>query len=176
MKKIVLAALLSASAAPAVAADFYAGANLGFTNYGYSNVTNNSQAGGSIFGGFQFSQLFSVEVEYANLGGFDTISRQYKGNSFGVKGVGTFPLNEKFALIGKAGIVNTSISATPQPGWILGGATSFSNTGLTLGFAGQYNVTPKFGVRAGIDIYPIGDATISTTTARLVSIGGVVKF
>lgn len=176
MKKIVIAALLSALAVPAVAADFYAGANLGTTNYGYSSVTNNNQAGWKVFGGYQFSRLFSAEVEYAGLGGFDTISRQYKGNSIGVNGVGTFPLGEKFALIGKVGVASTTIKATAQPGWILGGPTSFSSTGLTLGFAGQYNVTPEFGVRAAIDVYPVGDSTSGTSTAHLLSVGGVFKF
>jgi OmpA-OmpF porin, OOP family len=100
MKKIILAAALSAIAVPAIANDFYVGANVGTANYGYVNVPNNNQAAWSIFGGYQFSRLFSAEIEYAGLGGFDTSSRQYTGNSVAVKGVGTFPLGQKFALIG----------------------------------------------------------------------------
>ncbi len=161
---------------PAMAENYYVGAKMGPTTYGYSNVINNAQLGWDIFGGYQFHQNFAVEIELASLGGFDTVSRKYTGSSFGVNGVGVLPLSDKFDLIGKLGIASTSIGATPQPGWILGGATSFSNTGLTLGFAGQYNVTQEFSLRAGVDIYPIGDSTINTTSASMIYIGGVLKF
>lgn len=177
MKKIALAALMTTViSSPAIASDFYVGAKLGPVNYNYSNVDKNGQMGYGIFGGYQINPMFSVELEYASLGGFDTISRQYTGSSFGVNGVGTLPLSEQFSLLGKIGIAGTNISATPQPGWTLGGPTSFSTTGLTWGFAGQFNVTKAFGLRAQFDSYPIGNSTSGTTTANMVSIGGVLKF
>jgi OmpA-OmpF porin, OOP family len=170
MKKIASALLLSAAiSAPAFAADqgAYLGAKLGPTTYGYTNVANNGQLGLGIFGGFQFNKNFAVELEYASLGGFDANARTYKGTSFGASAVGTLPLDEKFALVGKAGLASTNIGV---------GASSYAATGITLGVAGQYSVSSEFDLRAGFDMYPVGNATINTTTATMLSIGGLVRF
>ncbi|MFH0933725.1 MAG: outer membrane beta-barrel protein [Pseudomonadota bacterium] len=175
MRKIIIAAMLYVLATPAVAADFYAGVKLGPSNVGYSNVSKNNQLGWGVFGGYQISRLFSAEAEYVNLGGFDTSVSTNKVSAVAIKGVGTFPLGEKFSLIGKVGVSVSTISLTARHGWILS-ESSISNTGVTAGFAGQYNVSPEFGVRAGIDVYPVGNDTINTTTAHQLSIYGVYKF
>lgn len=176
MKKIIAAVILSISIAPAFASGLYVGAKTGKVNYNYSNVTNNGQNGLGIFAGYQFNENFSLEIESVALGGFDTVSRKYKGVSGSVNGVGSLPLNEQFEILAKIGVASTTIKATAQPGWVLGGETSHSNTGLTLGFAAQFNITKGLGVRAGIDSYPIGNATVGTSNASLASIGVVFKF
>lgn len=176
MKKIAIAVLLSAFvAAPAVAAGMYAGVKLGSVNYGYSNVTNNSQAGFGLLGGYAVNENFAVEVEYNSLGGFDSTSGTIKGSSFGVSGVGSYPINEQFSLFGKLGIASTSLKDTAKPGWV-GGPFTYNKTGLTVGFGGQYNLSPVVGIRVGYDSYPVGDSVSGTSTAGILYVGGVFKF
>ena len=177
MKKITIAVLLSVFvAAPAVAADtgFYAGVKLGSVNYGYSNVTNNSQAGFGLLGGYAINKYFALEAEYDSLGGFDSATGTIKGSSFGVSGVGSYPFNEQFSLFGKLGVASSSLKDTAKPGYV--GNFTYNNTGLTVGFGGQYNVIKEIGIRVGIDIYPVGDVNTNTSSALMMYIGGVFKF
>jgi OmpA-OmpF porin, OOP family len=180
MRKIAIALLLSAFvAAPAIASDtgFYVGAKLGTVNYGYSNVSNNSQAGFGFLGGYAINDYFAVEVEYTGLGGFDSYSTNgnIKGSAFGFSGVGSLPLNQDFSLFGKLGIASSTLKDTPMPGFV-GPDYTYNNTGLTIGFGGQYNASEKVGIRVGIDVYPVGDAISTTTSAGMLYIGGLFRF
>lgn len=177
MKKTVIGVLISAFiATPAIASDagFYIGAKLGSVNYGYGNVSNNSQAGFGLLGGYAINENIAIEAEYDSLGGFDSNSGTIKGSSFGFSGVGSLPLNQQFSLFGKIGIASTTLKDTAKPGWV--GDFTYNNTGLTIGFGGQYNVNKELGIRVGIDIYPVGDAVSTTSSAGMLYIGGVLKF
>jgi opacity protein-like surface antigen len=178
MKKIAIATLLSAFvAAPAVAADsvFYAGVKLGQANYG-GTITNNNQGAYGFLLGLPLNETIAIEAEYISLGGFDFPTRTYKGSALGVSAVGTFPLNQKFSLLVKLGIEKSSLKATLKPGYIAGYSLSSDRTGLASGLGGQYNASPVFAIRAGIDFYPVGDSTIGTTNARVLNVSGVFKF
>lgn len=175
MRKIAIAVLLSAFvAAPAGAADFYAGVKLGSVNYGYSNVTNNSQMGFGLLGGYAINENFAVEVEYNSLGGFDFPGSNIKGSSLGFSGVGSLPLNPQFSLFGKLGMVSSTLKDTAQPGFS-GGTFTHNNTGLTVGFGGQFNVSPVVGIRVGYDSYQVGDSVSGTSSAGMMYVGGVFK-
>lgn len=178
MKKAVIAALLSAFvAAPAVAADtgLYLGVKFGSVNYGYDNVSNNSQAGYGLLGGYTVNDYFAVEAEFNRLGGFDSSTGTIKGRSFGFSGVGTLPMSPEFSLFGKMGIASSSLEDTAKPPFT--GNYTYNNTGLTIGFGGQFNVGEGAGFRFGYDSYPVGDAAITTTSyAGMLYIGGLVKF
>jgi OOP family OmpA-OmpF porin len=175
MKKIAIAIMLSAFvAAPAVAADLYAGVKLGSVNYGYGNVTNNDQIGFGLLGGFAFNENFAVEAEYTSLGGFDSPQGTIKGSSFGVSGIGSVPLNQQFSLFGKLGIASTSLKDSPKPGYV--GVYTYNYSGLTVGVGGQYNVSPVVGIRVGFDWYKVGDSVSGTSSANMMYVGGVFKF
>jgi OOP family OmpA-OmpF porin len=177
VKNIVFAILLSSFVAlPAIASDtgLYVGAKLGTVNYGYGNISNNSQAGFGLLGGYAFNKNFAVEVEYDNLGGFESYDGNIKGSSFGFSGVGILPLNQQFSLFGKLGIVSTTLKDTAKPGWI--GDYTYNNTGMTIGFGGQYNASKALGIRLGFDAYPVGDAISTTSSAGMLYIGGVFMF
>lgn len=174
MKKIIIAALLTAVvAAPAVAADMYVGVKLGNVNYGYTNVTNNSQAGYGLLGGYTINENFSMEAEYNSLGGFTGGTDTVKGSSIGVSGIGSYPFNPQFSLFGKLGIASTSLKIT-TPGF---SALTVTNTGLAIGLGGQYNVSPEVGIRVGYDINKVGkEPTTTTSAAGMLYLGGVYKF
>lgn len=178
MKKIIIAMLLSAFAAtPAVAADtgFYIGGKFGSVNYDYANVSNNSQAGYGILGGYTVNEYFAMEAEYNRLGGFDSSTGTIKGRSFGFSGVGSLPLSPEFSLFGKMGIATSTLDDTAKPGY--SGNFTYTNTGLTIGFGGKFNIGNDAGILFGYDSYPVGDAAITTTShAGILYIGAVFGF
>jgi OOP family OmpA-OmpF porin len=178
MKRAVIAVLLSTFVvAPAIAADtgFYVGAKFGSVNYGYDNVSNNSQAGYGFLAGYTVNDYFAVEAEFNRLGGFDSTSGTIKGRSFGFSGVGSLPLSPEFSLFGKMGIASSTLDDTAKPGYT--GNFTYTNTGLTIGFGGKFNVGNDAGILFGYDSYPVGDASITTTSyAGLLYIGAVFNF
>ena len=160
----------------AVAADsvFYAGVKLGQANYEYTNVSNNNQSAFGFLVGFPINATVAIEAEYMSLGGFDSSTGNIKGKSVGVSGVGFFPVSQQFLLLVKLGVASTSLKDTAKPGWT--GSATHNNTGFTVGFGGQYNVSPAVGIRVGYDVYPVGDAASTTSSTGMMYIGGVFKF
>jgi OmpA-OmpF porin, OOP family len=173
MKKIAIAALLSAViAAPAVAADMYAGVNLGQTKYDISGATKNTATAFGILGGYTFNENFAAEAAYTSLGSVDIVPGvTVKGHVIGLSGVGSYPFNQQFSLFGKLGFARTTVEGS-GPNCI--GCTSDNKSGVTFGFGGQYNVSPTVGIRAGFDRYKVG--INPTKNADVMSVGGVFKF
>ena len=179
MKNIfrLIVVLSTLATAPAIAADtnLYLGAKFGSVNYGYDNVSNNSQAGYGLLAGYAFNRVFSIEAEFNRLGGFDNATSTTKGRSFGFSGIGYLPFSREFSLFGRMGITTSVLEDTALPGF--SGDFTYTNTGLSTGFGGQFNVSNEVGIRFGFDFYPVGDATVTnTSTANMMYIGTVLKF
>jgi len=110
--------------------------------------------GWKIFGGLQINKNFAVEGTYINWGelkGNGTligvpVSISGDATSFGVAAVGILPINDRFSLFGKAGILMTTTSAT-----IAGGGVSSSadedDTELHLGVGAMFNLTDRWSIR-----------------------------
>jgi hypothetical protein len=147
---------------------------------GPSNLTN-SPIGFGVYGGYTlfgpntfknnnfFSKLsFAVEGEYVSLGSVS----DYSASTMGVVATATFPINEQFSAIAKAG--PASVTHKYPTAYFCGtftlctGTASVTTTGVHGGIAGHYNITPKIGVRAGYDFYPDGFSMMSAS--------GVFKF
>lgn len=172
MRKITLAVLLSAfAAAPAVAADFYAGVKLGQANYNYNNLTKNNPTGFGVFGGYAINDNVAVEVEYVDLGSIASATTTGKTDAWGVSTVGSYPFSEQFSVFGKLGFARTTIKSTSA----VATATA-KTTSVTYGLGGQYNFNPSAGVRLSWDRYKMGDAVVGVGKANLYSIGGIFKF
>lgn len=90
-------------AAPAVAADFYAGVRVGQARTGIDNttLTTSNPTGFGVFGGYTINPNFAVEAEYLNLGEVKGNGGGAKSTGFSVSGVGSYPINEQFSLFGK---------------------------------------------------------------------------
>jgi opacity protein-like surface antigen len=81
-----------------------------------------------------------------------------------------------FSLFAKLGITSSSLEDSPQNG-ASGGIYTYTNTGLSLGLGGQFNVNEAVGIRLGFDSYQVGDAAINATSkASLLYVGGLFKF
>ena len=177
MRKIAVTVLLSAFIAPpAVAADFYAGVNMGVVNFGYGNITNNGQTGFGVLGGYTVNRNVAVEVEYDSLGTFDdnSLGNTVKVSSLGFSGVGLWPINDQFSLFGKLGLASTTLKNSPLPGYSGGTYTDIS-TGLTFGFGGLLSFRSDAAIRFGYDNYPIVYAA-TTSSVGILYVGGVFKF
>ena len=175
MKKIAIATLLSVCvAAPAVASQCYDGIKVGQANYPYSNVSNNNQLAYGVLIGCNVSPGFAVEAAYDMLGGFESTTGTIKGNSFSMSGVGMMPMNQQFSLYLKLGIAGTTLKDSPKPGY--SGTYTYNNTGLTLGFGGQFNVSRVAGIRFGYDGHEIINGSGVTDTVSVFSVGGIFKF
>mgnify|MGYP003385510524 CR=1 FL=1 len=166
MKKIAAVALLSAFiAAPVVAQDMYIGANLGSAQIDVTGL--DASTAFSVLGGYTINSNFAAEVAYVNFGSVDIVPGvTVKSSALSVSGVGSFPLNDQFSLIGKLGLASTNIEVT--------GAPSEKNTGLTWGVGAQFNVDKQIGIRAGYDAYKVGD--VVTEDENVMSIGAIFKF
>jgi hypothetical protein len=143
MKKLIGAFLLATSvAAPAVAGDspFYIGAEVGKDHIG-------------ALGGYKFDDMFAVEMNY-NV--FDDKSVYYPGYStdteawsFGVSGVGTFPIAAVpgLSVFGKLGFERVEWETR-----YLGMTASGDDIDFTASGGAQYEINSDFSVRAGIHL------------------------
>lgn len=175
MKKIAIAVLLSAVvAAPAVAADFYAGVRVGQarTSIDNANLTTANPTAYGVFGGYAFTPNVAAEVEYLNLGEVKAGGGGAKSSGGSVSVVGSYPFNERFSLFGKLGYARLTSKFS-------GGGTNpdAKSNAVTYGLGGQYNVTPSVGVRLGWDRYKFNDTTQQMNgKANLYSVGALFKF
>lgn len=183
MKKIAKAAFLFVlAAAPAAAADMYAdtylGVRMGSANYSYRTARNNNQVAYGFFAGYNIDQVFSVEVEYTDLAGFESPIRTAQGSEIGISGLASLALDEKLSAFAKLGISNSSLEDKAKPGFAGSGENVVSkNIGLSVGLGAQYRITPAVSIRGGFDIYPVGgDIGVNGISAASIGyLGGVFK-
>jgi OOP family OmpA-OmpF porin len=181
MKKIVIAALLSAiTAAPAFAADegFYAGVTLGQarTNaFSGAALTKSNDTVYGILGGYQITKNWGAEAFYTGAGKWATTTASGKADTYGINAVGTLPLSDAFSLYGKLGYASTKSTASSAPA----GITGATRNAATYGLGGVYNVTPAVGIRFGWDRYAasvVNTGVTSNYNSNVYSLGAVVKF
>ncbi len=180
MKKIVIAALLSAFISTPALADntgtYYVAGDFGSATYsglpGWSNPNIVR-----IAGGFHFSPVFAVEMGYSMFGDSNTIDPVYgpaiiSASSFQLSAVGTFPLSPQFDLIGKLGLASNVEDYSDASG----GSASYSRNDLLIGFGAQFNVNSQVSVRALYENYGAFDNFFPPMKATSLSLGVVYNF
>lgn len=185
MKRITIAALLSASiATPALAADntgkFYMGVDFGWvtlsdTNPGGTDFPDPNSLRFSF--GYHYSPMLAAEVGYAIIGD-STLSTSSgdvteKNSAFQVAAVGTLPVSSSFDLIGKVGLSFNSNKASGTAAYE-GVDSSNSKTSYLFGIGAQFNVNEQFGIRAQYENF--GKTTISSNLSGLSWDGGIKQF
>lgn len=182
MKKITLAVLLSAFvAAPAFAAadsGFYAGIKFGQGSASIDNstLTDDSDTGWGILGGYTFTPNIAAEVEYLDLGGVKDGAGGADSSGYSISGVGTFPINGQFSVFGKLGYAMITSEFTGAGA----GIPDADSSEITYGLGAQYNYTPEIGFRLGWDKYKLDHTDIVNGDLKgdisLISVGGIFKF
>lgn len=187
LKKTLAALSVGASlvvAVPVQAADggFYVGASVGQTNLdingsdiGLTNATiDDSDTGYKVFLGYDFNKNWGIELGYADLGKYDfrgTVSNvNVTGNAdvtaYYLAAIGTYPINNDFAVFGKLGVQVQDTSASASSGTVRASASG-NETNVLYGLGLKYNFTKQFSVRgewerfesdSAIDLFSIGVA------------------
>ncbi|MES2363856.1 MAG: outer membrane beta-barrel protein [Pseudomonadota bacterium] len=151
MKKILTTCVVAAAclAAPAFAQG-YVGAGLGSSKIsgfdaGTTTGGNTSKGMAKIYGGFQFTPNWGLELQYSDLGRRDVATAgvgtgSFRASQFSIAGTGTLPLTSGFSVLGKLGVSANRINGSGTTG--SGNATS-----ALIGVGVAYNITPALSAR-----------------------------
>ena len=145
---------------------FHSGLKLSKSNVAKSSVGYGVYGGYTFYGPGSFSMKYldkasvAGEIEFVGLGNFRNASKTFRGVVYGVSGVVTYPINQDFAFVTKAGIAR--IARKYDCGWsTCADVSSNKSIGLHLGVAGQYKLSRLMSLRGGYDVYPEGATAIS---------------
>lgn len=182
MKKIFAAALLCTAAAPALAqstGNWYGALDFGRLNMRNTDYPDPGSATLSL--GYRFNRNVAAEGGITGYGdstlvdGSGTSTARQSDMRF--LAVGFLPLSPNFELFGKAGLGFHSVKMLGT-GAYSGTSTPHTTANVIIGFGGQLNFTPKFGMR--LQFEGLGKAKSSETdpgaNISRVTIGGVLNF
>lgn len=137
-------------------------------------------------GGYQFSDMFGLELGYGSYGAPQTsglvsgsnleVTQEISGFRF--SGTASFPVSSSFALFGKLGIASTSLTVISKvtPGPVIP-SYSLSNVSLSYGAGIKYHINKSAALRVQYEnIGKIGDGTIPTDSLSLLSVGIAYHF
>ena len=182
MKKIrlIVAAAFVSSASMALAEDLYIAGSIGQSDFGSVAGATSSDKNGTAFKlqlGYQFNPNLAVEGGYVDLG---KATYSGSGNTFNVKAsgwnigaVGTLPLNDKFSLFGKIGMIDGKVETSDSTG-----SVSATKWRPTYGLGVKYAVSKNVSVLAEIERFDkLGDDnSTGTGSVNLLSAGFLAKF
>lgn len=146
------AAVLAGAMSAAQAEGIYVGGGVGVPDY-HSSI-NGVTGGGSgtgvnLYGGYQFNPNLAVELGGYELGHIDNSTGKANVRGAYLDVVGAYPLNERFSLLGSAGVAQGRFDTTNGDD---------SSSAFKLGAGVQYQLTPALGLRAKYDRYMYTDA------------------
>lgn len=187
-KRYLVAALLAAGwsvGTPALAqqdSKWYVGGSVGLSQFdvdtspvaalgGSGLTTEDSDTGFKIFGGYQFTRIWGIEVGYVEFGktevrgtaGGAPFNTSIDVTAFTVAGTGTLPLNPNFSVFGKAGLYMWD-SKPSSSGSIV--AVGNDGTDLMLGAGVLYNISKSLAIQGEIEHFG-GDDTITMFSVGL---------
>ena len=173
-------------AGPALAQDtgFYAGLSIGQSSADVdctgATTCDDKDSAWKILGGYRFNRNLAVEFGYTDLGavsasdGVDSV--KIESTAFELVAVGSFPIAEKFSLLGKIGMYRGETDGTVSGS--VSGSVSESNTDLTFGVGVQWDFTKNLAARAEWQRYSdVGGGDIGDSAdVDVMSIGVIWKF
>lgn len=159
-------ALISAAALAALSAAHaqpYVGGSIGQTRHDASGLSDRSDTGGKVYGGYGFTPNIAVEAGHAELGlsRFGTDGPTLRGNGQFVDVVGKVPIAQNFSALGRVGVFSGKATVAGQSErkasakYGLGVQYDFNkNVGLR-GEWERYRLKP-LGGKADADMYSLG--------------------
>ena len=114
-----------------------------------SSSVDDKGTGFKIAGGWRLHRNFAAEVGYTDLGKASYTSSapearaDFKASGVTAAAVGILPLNDKFSLLAKIGLMNAKVKLEGA-----GGSATDTSLKNTYGFGATYAFTQKLGVRA----------------------------
>jgi OOP family OmpA-OmpF porin len=194
MRKTLLVTLLGSALAVPLAAHadgIYIGANIGqgttklddsgFTSTTTSVSRHETNTGFKLYGGYEFTRNWGVELGYAELGELNNVYSQggvdatlkYKAKSLYVAGTGTVAISDQFSLFGKLGYANNRSSVNFSS--VFGtGSDSFTKSGVMFGAGATYSFNKNIGMSLEYDDF--GKTDDMGTKGTMWSLGVRYKF
>jgi OOP family OmpA-OmpF porin len=141
-----------------------------------------------IFGGYQFSRGFGVELGYFNMGKFGfnsttvpagTLDGQLKLHGEYLDAVGTLPFSERWSGLGRVGAshLNSKADFSGSAASTLAATSVAKSTGhLHYGAGLQYELSPSVLLRGEIGRFNTNDAVGNQTNVSTVTVGFVMPF
>lgn len=143
-----------------------------------------------IAGGYQFTQMFGMEVSYADFGTLENSgslpypwvginSVKYKISGYALHATATLPINDSFSLLGKLGIARSKgeISATSINTPSFNVNDTSSSTKASFGVGAKYAFSDQVDFRVQYDKFGAGgDSNVGRARFDLLSAGAVYKF
>ena len=165
MRSVVIAVLLATFfAAPAVAANMYAGVNAGSARIDSTGTVSSSSW--TVLGGYTIVDNIAAEVAYSNFGRQSGLGVTSKSNAISLSGIVALPMNEQLSLFAKLGFASTV--------WDVSGA-SVSKSDWTYGFGGIVKVNEQIDLRGSYDIYQVENSVLSDEQ-KVLSVGVAFNF
>lgn len=154
-----------------------------------TSITDDDRdTGYKILGGYQFNRNFSLEGGYFDLGEFGftattvpvgTLNGNIKLKGLSLDAVGTFPITEKFSVMGRVGLnyaqARDSFTGTGAVN-VLNPNPSKRETNYKYGLGLQYALTDALGMRLEAERYRIDDAVGNKGDIDLISVGLIYMF
>jgi OmpA-OmpF porin, OOP family len=153
-----------------------------------SIVSDDRDIGFKLFGGYQFNRNFALEGGYFDLGDHSFMTTSFPAGSLvsgiQVKGVnldavGILPLTDRFSMLGRAGVTYHRTTAT----FLGSGAVAVTNPtpkdsdfGYKFGVGLQFDLNPRFALRAEAERYRVSYAVGGKGDIDLFSLGLVWRF
>jgi OOP family OmpA-OmpF porin len=167
----------------------------GILDPGYSCSTDDKDTGKKVFVGYQFNKNGAVEFGYVDLGKFTasasgtvtppgitvSASGDTKAKGFNVTLVGSLPVTNEFAVLGRIGLFRWDVDASASAsggGVSAGGSDSATGADLTFGVGAQYDFSKTVGARVEWERFQdLGDqGTTGQSDVDLLSLSLVFRF
>ena len=130
-------------------------------------ITDHSATGIKLYGGYSFTPNIAVEGGYVDFGKFGNSAGHLKANGVFVDAVGTWPIVDKFSLLGRVGLIHAKLDGSD--------IGSDRGTSVKVGAGVQYDIDQNFAIRGEAEHYRL-DALGSKPSTNLYSIGVNYKF
>ncbi len=146
----------------------YVGGSLGQSKWkGDTSLgVDTTQTGGKIYGGYEFTPHFGLELGYADLGDFSYPGGAIKATGYYLDAVGKFEFAPRWSALARLGAFQ---------GKIQGAGTSERGTAPKYGLGLQYDLTPNAAIRTEYERYRF-DALNAKPDTDLWSVGLNYRF
>lgn len=190
---ILVATFLAALVSPVLASDLgigYIGTSVGsakaddFCKGFFIGSCDDTDTGWKLFGGFQYTPNWGVEVYYVDFGEFKanatfegmSFTENAEANAFGISAIGTLPINDQFDVFAKVGISRWELDLDFTDEGIPSSVDD-DGSNITFGIGASYFFNRLFAIRVEWELSKIGDHhTTGEDDVGLVSIGAVLYF
>ena len=123
----------------------------------------------SVFGGWQASTNFAVELGYADLGDFETGPFNISAHGWGLTGLAILPVNDMFSVYGRAGVAHMETNTNYSSG--------DTSDDTVWGVGANMNVNDQIGIRADWQLYTdVGGSNTGTSNVDVYSLSATYSF